>query len=294
MTSLAGPPSSPAARGASAVALVRLARDFAQVVIWDLDPSHFDLDANEFRPEAILAVDVAEPTSVQAAMAQTLDVVGHIDILVNNAGINGPIAPVWELDAKAWQRVLDINLSGVFNTCHTVVPHLRERGYGRIINMASMAGKEGNALQSAYSSAKAGVIAFTKSLGKELATEGITVNAIAPAIAETELFNEMTPEHIANAKSENTHGPAGASVRDRQSCRMDPQRRVLVHYRLHVRHLRWPHHLLMRRCKVTLCTACRIVYVLRCRCTRSWSRRDVLRIAAASCQTPRACSWDRI
>jgi 3-oxoacyl-[acyl-carrier protein] reductase len=108
---------------------------------------------------------------------------------------------VWDLDAKAWQRVLDINLSGVFNTCHTVVPHLRERGYGRIINMASMAGKEGNALQSAYSSAKAGVIAFTKSLGKELATEGITVNAIAPATAETELFNEMTPEHIANAKA---------------------------------------------------------------------------------------------
>jgi 3-oxoacyl-[acyl-carrier protein] reductase len=179
----------------------RLAHDSARVVVWDLDPSHFDHAANDFRPALILPVDVSEPESVRAALTQTLDAVGRVDILVNNAGINGPIAPVWELDAKTWQRVLDINLTGVFNTCHAVVPHLREHGTGRIVNMASMAGKDGNALQSAYSSAKAGVIAFTKSLGKELAAEGITVNAIAPAIAETELFKEMTPEHIASAKA---------------------------------------------------------------------------------------------
>ena len=179
----------------------RLARAGARVVAWDLRPSHFDPTLNEYRPADVLAVDVADMTSVESAFAQTLDVVGHVDILVNNAGVNGPISAVWELDTHDWQYVLAVNLTGVFTTCRTVVPHLRQRGHGRIVNIASMAGKEGNALQSAYSASKAGVIAFTKSLAKELATDGITVNAIAPAIAETDLMAQMTQAHIAAAKA---------------------------------------------------------------------------------------------
>jgi 3-oxoacyl-[acyl-carrier protein] reductase len=179
----------------------RLARAGARVVAWDLQPSHFDPTLNEFQPAGVLAVDVADMTSVEAAFAQTLDVLGHVDILVNNAGVNGPISAVWELDTHAWQHVLAVNLTGVFTTCRTVVPHMRQRGHGRIVNIASMAGKEGNALQSAYSASKAGVIAFTKSLAKELATDGITVNAVAPAIAETDLMAQMTQEHIAAAKA---------------------------------------------------------------------------------------------
>ena len=139
------------ARGIGRSIAERLAADGARVVIWDLKPEHFDQNANDFHPEAVLSVDVAEPTSVDSAFRQTLDVLGHVDIVVNNAGIVGPYVPVWELDAKLWQRVLDINLSGVFNTCRAAVPHLRQRGTGRIINIASMAGKDGNALQSAYS-----------------------------------------------------------------------------------------------------------------------------------------------
>ena len=179
----------------------RLARAGARVVVWDLRPSHFDPTLNEYRPADVLAVDVADMTSVESAFAQTLDVVGHVDILVNNAGVNGPISAVWELDTHTWQHVLAVNLTGVFTTCRTVVPHLRQRGHGRIVNISSMAGKEGNALQSAYSASKAGVIAFTKSLAKELATDGITVNAIAPAIAETDLMAQMTQAHIAAAKA---------------------------------------------------------------------------------------------
>jgi 2-dehydro-3-deoxy-L-rhamnonate dehydrogenase (NAD+) len=189
------------ARGIGRSIGARLARDGARVVVWDLDPSHFDPTLDDYEPTVLIPVDVVEPASVQAAFARTLDAVGQVDILVNNAGINGPIAPVWELDPKDWQRILDINLTGIFHTCRTVVPHMRSRGRGRVVNMASMAGKDGNAGQSAYSSAKAGVIAFTKSLGKELATSGVTVNAIAPAIVETALFEQMTPEHIAASRA---------------------------------------------------------------------------------------------
>ncbi|MGI8305902.1 SDR family NAD(P)-dependent oxidoreductase [Saccharopolyspora hattusasensis] len=189
------------ARGIGRAIGERLARDGARVVVWDLDPKHFDSTVNDYRPADIVATDVAEPSSVEDAFARTLDVVGHLDILVNNAGINGPIVSAWELDPKIWQRILDVNLNGVYHASRAVVPHLLERGQGRIVNIASMAGKDGNAQQSAYSVSKAGVIAFTKSLGKELATGGVTVNAIAPAMAQTELFAQMTPEHIAAGKA---------------------------------------------------------------------------------------------
>jgi 3-oxoacyl-[acyl-carrier protein] reductase len=126
---------------------------------------------------------------------------GGIDILVNNAGISGPNHTVWEYPVEAWQQVIDINLLGVFYCCRSVVPVMLSQGYGRIVSMASIAGKEGNPNASAYSAAKAGVIGLTKSLGKELAEQGILVNCVAPAAVETDLFKQMTPEHVEYMRS---------------------------------------------------------------------------------------------
>ena len=139
-----------------------------------------------------LRVDVTDEASVRAAVAQTLQALGRIDILVNSAGIVGPVAPVSAYTLEQWRQVLDINLTGVFLCCREVVPHLQARGSGRIVNLASIAGKEGNPGQAAYSAAKAGVIALTKSLGKELARTDIRVNCIAPAMVATPLLAQMT------------------------------------------------------------------------------------------------------
>jgi 3-oxoacyl-[acyl-carrier protein] reductase len=127
--------------------------------------------------------------------------VERIDVLVNNAGINGPVAPVSEYPLDAWDRVLAVDLTGVFLCCRVVVPRMRDAGYGRIVNVSSIAGKEGSAGISAYAAAKGGVIAFTKSLARELVDSGVLVNCIAPVITETDLFKEMTAEHIAAAKA---------------------------------------------------------------------------------------------
>lgn len=179
----------------------RLSREGVRVAVWDLDPGQFDQADSDYKPTLLQTADVTSAPSVRAALDATLDVLGHVDILVNNAGINGPVAPVWEYDPAAWQRVLDTNLTGVFNTCRTVAPHMRGRGHGRIVNIASMAGKDGNPYIAAYSAAKAGVIGFTKALAKELITDGVAVNAVAPVITETELFKEMTKEHIEASKN---------------------------------------------------------------------------------------------
>jgi NAD(P)-dependent dehydrogenase (short-subunit alcohol dehydrogenase family) len=120
----------------------------------------------------------------------------QIDILVNNAGIAGRAAPVWEQTDDDWQRNIAINLTGVFNMCRAVAPHMRVRGYGRIVNIASIAGKEGNPNMSPYSATKGAVIAFTKSVGKELATAGICVNAVAPAVIQTQILDQLTPEQV--------------------------------------------------------------------------------------------------
>ncbi len=134
-------------------------------------------------------------------MATTMARTGRLDILVNNAGVNGPVAPVWEYPLDAWDRVLAVDLTGVFYCCRVAVPAMRAAGYGRIVNVSSITGKEGSAGIAAYASAKAGVIGFTKSLARELVQSGVLVNCIAPVITETDLFREMTPEHIASAKS---------------------------------------------------------------------------------------------
>ena len=142
-----------------------------------------------------------DETSVAAALAGTLAALGRVDVLVNNAGVNGPTVPCWEYPVEEWHRVLAVDLTGVFLCARAVVPQMRARGAGRIVNVASVAGKEGNANAGPYSAAKAGVIALTKSLGKELAGSGVLVNCITPAMAETELLHEMTPEYSAAVKA---------------------------------------------------------------------------------------------
>lgn len=157
------------------------------VSVWDIAPREGDG----------LRVDVADEAAVDRAMGATLAQLGHVDILVNNAGVNGPTVPTWDYPLAAWQRVLDIDLAGTFLCARAVAPHMRGRGAGRIVNIASVAGKEGNPHASAYSAAKAGVIGFTKALAKELVGDGVSVNCVAPAMTETELLREMTPQYIA-------------------------------------------------------------------------------------------------
>jgi NAD(P)-dependent dehydrogenase (short-subunit alcohol dehydrogenase family) len=189
------------ARGIGLSIARRLADEGCRVILWDLDFSRFDQESAGFEPLLTQTVDVSKDAAVRNAFATAVETAGSAEILVNNAGVNGPVVPAWEYPLDAWDRVLSINLNGVFYCCRAAVPHMRQRGYGRIVNIASMAGKEGVQYISAYSAAKAGVIAFTKSLAKELAADGVLANCIAPAMAETELLREMTQEHIEASKA---------------------------------------------------------------------------------------------
>ena len=184
-----------AARGFGQAIAARLKADGYKVSGWDLSPDPSQpLDHGT-------QTDVSRPESVHAATAATLAALGRIDVLINNAGVNGPSLPCWEYEVADWHRVMNVDLTGVFLCCKSVVPHMLDRGSGRIVNIASVAGKEGNANNGPYSAAKAGVIGLTKSLGKELATSGILVNCITPAMADTDLLLEMTPEYIAGIKA---------------------------------------------------------------------------------------------
>jgi NAD(P)-dependent dehydrogenase (short-subunit alcohol dehydrogenase family) len=173
----------------------------ARVAIWDLDVSEFDSKQAGFDADHLQAVDVSSYQAVERAFAATVDALGHADILVNNAGINGPVAASWEYPVETWQRVLAVDLNSVFYCCRVAIPHMRARGGGRILNVASIAGKEGVQYISAYSAAKAGVIAFTKSAAKELARDNVLINCVAPAMVETELMQEMSEQHIEASKA---------------------------------------------------------------------------------------------
>jgi 2-dehydro-3-deoxy-L-rhamnonate dehydrogenase (NAD+) len=168
--------------GIGAATAARLARDGVRVVTLDLADG------------ADLRVDVTDAVAVQAAADRT----GPVDILVNSAGIVGPAAPLWEIPPDAWSRVFAVNVTGTFHTCRAFVPGMRERGWGRIVNMASMAGKDGNPNMAPYSASKAAVIGLTKSLGKELATSGVLVNAVAPAVIATPMNADTGPEALAH------------------------------------------------------------------------------------------------
>ena len=173
----------------------RLARSGAKVVIWDIDDEAARAAAKKLGGVAI-AADVGDLAAVTQAVGKTLGMVPAIDVLVNNAGITGPNVRLWEYPAQDWRQVFAVNVDGTFHCCRAVVPHMRERNYGRIVNIASVAGKEGNPNASAYSASKAAVIALTKSLGKELADTAIRVNCVTPAAVRTPLFAQMTQAHI--------------------------------------------------------------------------------------------------
>ena len=176
----------------------RLLASGGQVTLWDLDADAAQRAAAALGAGArAVAVDVSNQASVAAAIATTIAAVPQVDALVNSAGITGPNAKVWDYPVDAWRQVLEVNLTGVFLCCRELVPHMRASNYGRIINIASVAGKDGNPNASAYSASKAAVIALTKSLGKELADTGVRVNCVTPAAVKTAIFDQMTPEHIA-------------------------------------------------------------------------------------------------
>jgi NAD(P)-dependent dehydrogenase (short-subunit alcohol dehydrogenase family) len=175
----------------------RFLRSGASVSMWDMDPDELAKAARELAGMGKVhtaTMDVSKMEQVDAATADTIKAFGRIDILVANAGIAGPNHKLWEYPVDAWRQVIDIDLLGVFYCNRAVVPHMLTQKYGRIVNIASVAGKEGNPNASAYSSAKAGVIALSKSLGKELAGENIAVNVVTPAAAKTRIFDQMTPE----------------------------------------------------------------------------------------------------
>ena len=188
-----------AARGIGFAIARRMLQSGATVALWDVDGDRLEAARRELStPDRVSAhcVDITDAQSVDAAAAATASAHRRIDILVNNAGITGGNGLTWEIDPDVWRRVIDVNLVGCFLVCRAVVPHLLANGYGRIINVASIAGKEGNPTASHYSASKAGVIGLTKSLGKELATKNILVNCVTPAAANTEIFAQMTPQHI--------------------------------------------------------------------------------------------------
>ena len=175
----------------------RLAASGARVSIWDRDDGALHKAREALGPRAhAIKLDVTQENQVQDALASTLQAMGQVDAMVCSAGITGPNTTVAEYPLDAWKQVLDINLNGVFLCNKTVVPHMQKRDYGRIVNIASIAGKEGNPNASAYSASKAGVISLTKSLGKELAKTGIRVNCVTPAAVKTGMFSQMTQAHI--------------------------------------------------------------------------------------------------
>lgn len=187
------------ARGIGYAAAERMLASGATVVIWDIDGKALDHATSSLGKLGTVSGDLVELTdaaSIAAATQAALARHGKIDILVNNAGITGGNAKLWELEPEVWRRVVDVNLIGPYLTCRAIVPEMLKTGYGRIINIASIAGKDGNPNASHYSASKAGLIGLTKSLAKELATSNVLVNCITPAAAKTEIFNQMKQEHI--------------------------------------------------------------------------------------------------
>ena len=175
----------------------RLMKSGAKVIIWDIDSKILEKATKDLNNSNLSSfiVDVSNYKQVESCVDE-ITKSSKIDILINNAGITGPTSSLWEYDIEMWKKVVDINLIGTFNCCRAIVPNMIKNNYGRIVNVASVAGKDGNANASAYSAGKAGAIALTKSLGKELAEKNIAVNAVTPAGAKTRILDQMTKEHV--------------------------------------------------------------------------------------------------
>ena len=175
----------------------RFLKSGAKVIIWDNDPKAIESAIKKIN-NSNLSSNVVDVSNYEEVEKNVKEIVKNsdIDILINNAGITGPTATLWEYDIEMWKKVVEINLMGTFNCCRSIVPNMIKNNYGRIVNVASVAGKDGNANASAYSVGKAGAIGLTKSLGKELADKNIAVNAVTPAGAKTRILDQMTKEHV--------------------------------------------------------------------------------------------------
>ncbi len=202
-----------AARGIGLAIVEMLVEEGAKVALLDVDLEEARRQAERLTTAGAevlaLKMDVSNPEEVKGAVQKIVDFFGRIDILVNNAGIPGPSVPLWEVSDEDWRRTLAVNLDGVFHCCRAVIPYMLEQGYGRIVNIASIAGKEGNPNLAPYSTAKAGVIGLTKALGKELATRGILVNCVTPAVIETEILKGVKPEVVEDLVSKIPMGRMG-------------------------------------------------------------------------------------
>src|SRR5689334_851989 len=184
------------ARGIGLACAAKLVAGGGRVALWDRDLDRAQQSAKELKDAIAVEVDVTSDASIDKALAVTEQQLAAPDILIASAGITGPNTTVVQYPVDGWRQVIDINLTGVFLCNRALAPGMVKRGWGRIVNIASVAGKEGNPNASAYSASKAGVIGLTKSLGKELATSGVLVNCVAPAVVKTELFSQMTDQHI--------------------------------------------------------------------------------------------------
>jgi 2-dehydro-3-deoxy-L-rhamnonate dehydrogenase (NAD+) len=198
-----------AASGLGKAAAARIIAEGGQAVLWDLNAEALETAKAETGAAGVVALDVSNAEAVRAAAAQSRDILGRIDILVNSAGITGATVPVWEFPIDSWLKVMDINLNGLFYCCREVIPYMLENGYGRIVNVASVAGKEGNPNASAYSASKAGVIGLTKSLGKELAAKGVIVNALTPATFESPILAQLPQSQVDYMRSKIPMGRLG-------------------------------------------------------------------------------------
>jgi 3-oxoacyl-[acyl-carrier protein] reductase len=202
-----------AGQGIGEAIAARLASAGAQIVIADLHLGPARQVAERLRSQGAQAdaieLNVIDRASVEAVFEQVGAQSGRIDILVNNAGIAGRAAPIWEQSDEDWQSVVDVNLTGVFRCCRAAIPRMREQNYGRVVNIASVAGKEGNPNMVPYSATKAGVIAMTKSIAKEVATQDICVNAVTPAVIRTPILNQLTEEQVAYMTSRIPRGRTG-------------------------------------------------------------------------------------
>ena len=198
-----------AASGLGKATAARVVAEGGKVVLWDLNAEALETAKTETGALGVVALDVSNLDAVAAAAKASREILGKIDILINSAGITGATVPVWEFPVESWLKVMDINLNGTFYTCREVIPYLLENGYGRIVNVASVAGKEGNPNASAYSASKAGVIGLTKSLGKELATRGVIVNALTPATFESPILEQLPPSQVEYMRSKIPMGRLG-------------------------------------------------------------------------------------
>jgi 3-oxoacyl-[acyl-carrier protein] reductase len=197
------------ASGLGKAAAARIVAEGGKVVLWDLNAEALEAAKAETGASGVVALDVSDAAAVKAAAAKSNEVLGRVDVLINSAGITGATVPVWEFPIDSWLKVMDINLNGLFYCCREVIPFMLENGYGRIVNVASVAGKEGNPNASAYSASKAGVIGLTKSLGKELATKGVIVNALTPATFESPILAQLPQSQVDYMRSKIPMGRLG-------------------------------------------------------------------------------------